>query len=177
MAITSAASRRPLRVRRASSVSPYHQERRAVVGDVVVEDLHRSGVVDGVRDVAFAQEACGHLGVDRQLGVQDLDRDLGLVAVNGRVHRRHPTYTHDALELPLATEHRAQAGFSAIRDVLGERHGVHQTFEQRSWFERSYGTLYGALFRSLAFHASSWWFTLSGCPTARHIRDVGQAPT
>ena len=51
----------------------HHQEGRAVVGHVVVDDLGCPRMIDRVGDVAFAQEASGHLGVDGQLGVEDLD--------------------------------------------------------------------------------------------------------
>ena len=33
----------------------HHEEARAVLGDVIIEDAHRAAVLDGIGDVAFAQ--------------------------------------------------------------------------------------------------------------------------
>ena len=86
----------------------HHQERRAVLGDVVVDHQHRAGVLDRVADVALAQEALLQVVAQRQLGVQELDRELGLVPVRGGVDGGHASDAEHAVEAVLAPQRRPQ---------------------------------------------------------------------
>ena len=65
----------------------HDEERRAVLADVVVDDAHGAGVLDGVRGVAFAQEARAEVLAQTELRVEHLDGELGLVPVRRRGRR------------------------------------------------------------------------------------------
>ena len=70
----------------------HHHERRAILGDVVVEDPHAPGVSHRVREVTLPDEPGPDVLVTGELGVEHLDREAGLVSVRGRVHHRHPAH-------------------------------------------------------------------------------------
>ena len=93
----------------------HHEERRAVVGDVVVEDADRAVVLDGVRRVALAQEARPDLLVVAELRVQHLHRDALAVAVGGGVHGGHPADAEERFEGPLVLQKRADTDTRASR--------------------------------------------------------------
>ena len=65
----------------------HDDERSAVFGDVVVEDPHDTGMVDGVGDVSLAEKARDGVDVARDRRVQHLDRDLLTVAMGRGVDR------------------------------------------------------------------------------------------
>ena len=68
----------------------HHEERAAVLGDVVVEDVDRPRMRDDVREIALAQKVTAQPGVAREVRVQDLDRGAKAVAnVDGCVHVAH----------------------------------------------------------------------------------------
>ena len=68
----------------------HDEERRAVLGDVVVHDAHGARVLHRVGGVPLAQEPRAHARASGQLRVQHLDGELGLVAVRGLVDDGHP---------------------------------------------------------------------------------------
>ena len=98
-----------LGVARASRRAPveelHHEERGAVLGDVVVDDQHGAGVLHRVRGVPLAEEARPHVLADAELRVEHLHGELGLVPVRRLVDRGHPADAEDASSVyfPLRT--------------------------------------------------------------------------
>ena len=80
----------------------HHEERGAVLGDVVVHDAHRARVLHRVRGVALAEEARADVLARAQLRVEHLHGELGLVAVGRRVDGGHAADAEDAVEAVLA---------------------------------------------------------------------------
>jgi hypothetical protein len=71
-----------------------------------------------VRDIAFPEEACAHVGQDRQLGMQYLDGKLLAVAMRGLVHDSGTTSAEDAIERVLAAQRRSEARARSIENFL-----------------------------------------------------------
>ena len=96
----------------------HHEERGAVLGDVLVDHRHRAWMLDAVRDVALPQEARADRGVVRELRVEHLDREALRVPVRGGVDGRHPAGAEHLVEDVLAAEDgpdpRRGAGVSVI---------------------------------------------------------------
>jgi hypothetical protein len=67
----------------------HHQERRAVLGDVVVEHFDRPGVHHLVADVTLTQETRSDVLAHRHFGMQHLDSHPAAIAMGGRVDGRH----------------------------------------------------------------------------------------
>src|SRR5262249_28650433 len=107
------------RVQRLADEQLHDEERGAVLGDVVVEHAHRALVVDGVGDVALADEARAVFVVERQLLVEQFDRDAVAVPVHAEVDGRHAADADDAQERVLAPEHRAEAVLRASIERAG----------------------------------------------------------
>jgi len=80
----------------------HHQERRAILGLVVVDDAHDTRVLDRVGRVALAHEARADVLVGPQLGAQHLEGDAVPVAVHGEVHGGHPAGAEHPLDAVLA---------------------------------------------------------------------------
>ena len=92
------------------AVEEFHdEERRPILGDIVVRDANDPVVTDGVRRVALAHEARAHIGADAQLRVKDLDRHATAVAMRGCIDGRHATDAEQHVEAPLLFEHAADA--------------------------------------------------------------------
>jgi hypothetical protein len=100
----------------------HDEEHRAVFARVVVEHGHGARVIDRVGDVPFAQEPGFGIPSPRQVRVQKLDRTALAVAIGGGVDGRHPTYTQQAVELPLSMEHLADPSFGALHSQVTVAH-------------------------------------------------------
>jgi len=81
-------------------------------------------VLDLVGDVALAQKARLDLAVGHgKLGVEHLHGHAHPVSVRRRVHRRHPTYTDEIIELPLVFQRVPDALLGALdQRVVGLIH-------------------------------------------------------
>src|SRR5262249_32983997 len=86
-----------------------HHEVRAPAFVVVVVDGHDAGVTNGVRYVAFAQEALANVGVGREALVKDLDGDALLVSVRGGVDGRHSSDSKELIESPAVPQDGADS--------------------------------------------------------------------
>jgi len=113
-----AAGAMPELVEGAALEQVHDEERLAVVADVVVGDGHACWVVDGVRDLAFAEEALADLRLPGKLGVQDLDGRARPVAMLRGEHGAHAPDAKQPLELPLRVQRAANAS-------LGRSYGIH----------------------------------------------------
>ena len=79
----------------------HDEERLALLGHVVVEDLDGRRVIDLVRDVRLAEEPLADRLLAREVGVEDLERGALAVAVRRRVHRGHTADAQKAFDRPL----------------------------------------------------------------------------
>ena len=105
------------RVGRLAFEELHHEEGRAVLGLVVVEDAHDARMVHRVRDVPLAREARADVGEHRQLRVEDLERDAASVAVGRRVDGAHPADAEQLVDAPLALDPRPHARLGHIADA------------------------------------------------------------
>jgi hypothetical protein len=96
-----------------------HQEGRPVLGDLVIEHARGVRVVQLVGGVSFEEEAAARLAVERDLAVQDLDRDAIAVAVGGQVDGRHAPDPEQLLEPVLLGKDVAYARFGFPYDGIG----------------------------------------------------------
>ncbi len=94
----------------------HHEERGAVLGDVVVDDLNGAVVLHAVGRIRLAAEAFAHVLAFAHLRVQHLDGDLASGAMTRGVHRRHSPRTDEALDGVLLQEHLAQPAGSVVFD-------------------------------------------------------------
>ena len=103
----------------------HHEERRAVLGHVVVEDRDRPGMTHRVRDVPLAQKARAQVVVEGELGVEYLHRESFGIAVRRSVNRRHAPRPEEPFELVLLSKRLPQARAGPRVDlVLRLRHSL-----------------------------------------------------
>src|SRR5262249_6767995 len=88
---------------------------------------HDAGVTDRVRDVALAQETSTDRRIERELRVQELDRDALLVAVLRFVHRGHAADAEEALEPPFASERRSDSRKCARSSAIVAHRTIQRT--------------------------------------------------
>ena len=91
----------------------HDEERRAVLGHVVVEDRDGARVIEAVREVPFAHEALLQIALRGELGVEDLHREALLVPVRRGVDRGHTADPEDLIEPVLAADRGADSRPSA----------------------------------------------------------------
>ena len=103
----------------------HHEERRPVLGDVVVHDLHDVPVLHPVRHVRLAEEALADDGILVERAVEDLDRELGVVPVRSGVDRRHPPHAQDRVEPVLPAQDHPDARFCVRHEVRVVEHCDH----------------------------------------------------
>ena len=97
----------------------HHEEYGAVLVHVVVEHGHGAGVLDPVGHISLAEETRAHHVVVRGSRVQHLHRRALAVAVGGRVDARHPADAEQGVEVPLVSQHRADARARLLRGAVG----------------------------------------------------------
>src|SRR5262249_31971384 len=95
----------------------HDEEDGSVVVYVVIENGNRSGVIDPVGDIAFAQEATADARIHRELGMEHLDRATLAVPVGRFEDGSHAADAEDALNAPLSTKDGANARLSAALQV------------------------------------------------------------
>ena len=96
------------------ALEQFHDEERLVtLRDVVVEHGDASGMLRLVRDVALAQEAIPDPYIASELGVEELERDAGAVAVGRGVHGGHTADAQQGFELVFPVDRRADARLRA----------------------------------------------------------------
>ena len=101
----------------------HHEERDAVVGDVVVDDGDDARVLDRVGDVPLAEEALPQALAQAELRVEHLDRELRAVAVRGRVDRGHAADAEHVVDVVLVPDRRPDA-LSDARFQLPVHHAL-----------------------------------------------------
>src|SRR5207302_10150349 len=84
----------------------HDEERLALLGHVVVEDLDGRRVIDLVRDVGLAKEALADRLLAREVGVENLEGRALAVAVRRRVDGGHPADAEKAVDRPLTLDDR-----------------------------------------------------------------------
>ncbi len=111
---------RPLspRLERLALEQLHHHEYRAVIEHVVVEHTDHAAMPDRVGRVAFPQESRANARVDREFGVQDLDRAARAIAMRGSVDRCHAPHSEQRVEMPLVSQNDAHASLCSGGDGI-----------------------------------------------------------
>src|ERR1019366_858234 len=109
----------PTGIERLAVEEVHDDEDGAVLGGVVVEHSHRSGVADAVRRVALTEETGPETGVDRELPVEDLHSDdVRVPKVGRRVDAGHAADAENAIQAVLSAEDRAYARLRSVTQVV-----------------------------------------------------------
>src|SRR5260221_13705038 len=75
-------------------------------------------MLDGVGDVPLADEARADVLSQRQLRMEQLQREFFAVSVRRRVDRGHPTDAEDSIEAVLSAQHSSDAPLRAYDHIL-----------------------------------------------------------
>jgi hypothetical protein len=92
----------------------HDEERRFVLGAIVVEHGDTGGVTDLVGDVALAKETLADGLVAGKVEVEDLQRGPLAVAMRGRIHGGHATDAQEGFDGPLPLDERTYALLGAV---------------------------------------------------------------
>ena len=80
-------------------------------------------MLHGVGRVGLPQKPRAHAGIGVELAVEDLDRELRLIAVRRGVDRRHAADSEDRVEPVLAAQDRPEAVVGLGREAWRSLHG------------------------------------------------------
>jgi len=114
-----------------------HDEKDApVLGDVIVEDPHRSRVPHRIGDVALAKETRTDVGVAGEVQMEHLDGDAVAVSVRRGIHRGRTSGPEAGIKPPLVLDDGANSALHAVHGRAAATRGAGRVIPILPWRPR-----------------------------------------